>query len=152
MTRSKGLLGGAEGKPDASQINGLAKPHRFHPTIRPTSGVFVRHRPSRQEWPPLLSQEIADAIAEREGRSKWQGWPLKVVLAASLLLTAGACTDANTSPGVKGDDGIRRRIWTDPATGCQYHFWESGSAQYYAMALSPRIAPDRLPVCDTGRG
>ncbi len=30
----------------------------------------ARHRPSRQEWPPILSQEIADAIAEREGRTR----------------------------------------------------------------------------------
>lgn len=28
-----------------------------------------RPRPSRQEWPPILSQEIVDAIAEREGRT-----------------------------------------------------------------------------------
>ncbi len=33
----------------------------------------ARHRPSRQEWPPILSQEIADAIAEREGRTTV--WP-----------------------------------------------------------------------------
>ncbi len=84
--------------------------------------VRATPRPSRQEWPPILSQEIADAIAEREGRARRQCGSLKVVLAASLLLTAGACTDANTSPGERGNDGIRRHIWTDPATGCQYHF------------------------------
>ena len=74
-----------------------------------------------------------------------------LLAAAGLSLALAGCTDANTAPGARGDDGIRRSIWTDPATGCQYHFWESGALQTYAMALAPRLGPDRLPVCGTGR-
>lgn len=42
MTRLDGPLGGAEGKPDASDFNGLRVGNGPHPTIRPTGAHFVQ--------------------------------------------------------------------------------------------------------------
>ncbi|MBB5758889.1 hypothetical protein HNR00_003616 [Methylorubrum rhodinum] len=87
----------------------------------------------------------------KNSRKVFAGRSALLLAAAVLSLALAGCTDANTSPGVRGDNGIRRRIWTDPATGCQFHFWESGVGSNYSMALAPRLGPDRLPVCGTGR-
>lgn len=69
-----------------------------------------------------------------------------VAALVSVSLLGGCHPDPNLDRGSSGG-GWDRRIWTDPETGCQYHFWQSGIGSSYVMTLAPRIGRDGKPMC-----